>query len=36
MATGPAGTIVGQSPVPGATMLPGATVQLRVAGAGAP
>jgi eukaryotic-like serine/threonine-protein kinase len=33
MATGPAGTIVGQSPVPGATILPGATVQLRVAGA---
>ena len=33
MATGPTGTIVGQSPVPGATILPGATVQLRVAGA---
>ena len=33
MATGPSGTIVGQSPVPGATILPGATVQLRVAGA---
>jgi serine/threonine-protein kinase len=36
MATGPAGTVVGQSPVPGATILPGATVQLRVAGAGTP
>ncbi len=29
---GPPGTIVGQSPVPNATILPGATVQLRVAG----
>ena len=36
MATGPAGSIVGQSPVPGATILPGATVQLRVAGAETP
>jgi serine/threonine-protein kinase len=36
MATGPAGSIVGQSPVPGATILPGATVQLRVAGTEAP
>ena len=36
MATGPAGTVVGQSPVPGATILPGATVQLRVAGVGTP
>jgi serine/threonine-protein kinase len=36
MATGPAGTVVGQSPVPGATILPGATVQLRVAGAETP
>ena len=32
MATGAGGTVVGQSPVPGATILPGATVQLRVAG----
>ena len=32
MATGATGTIVGQTPVPGATILPGATVQLRVAG----
>lgn len=29
---GPPGTIVGQSPVPNSTILPGATVQLRVAG----
>ncbi len=36
MATGPGGSVVGQSPVPGATILPGATVQLRVAGAEAP
>ncbi|HET7190109.1 MAG TPA: PASTA domain-containing protein [Gemmatimonadaceae bacterium] len=36
MATGPAGTVVGQSPVPGATILPGATVQLRVSGTGTP
>lgn len=36
MATGPAGTVVGQSPVPGATILPGATVQLRVAGTETP
>lgn len=36
MATGAAGTIVGQSPVPGATILPGATVQLRVAGVETP
>jgi serine/threonine-protein kinase len=36
MATGPSGTIVGQSPVPGATILPGATVQLRVAGVETP
>lgn len=32
MAAGTFGTVVGQSPVPGATILPGATVQLRVAG----
>jgi serine/threonine-protein kinase len=32
MAVGERGTIVGQSPVPNATILPGATVQLRVAG----
>ena len=31
-ATGPQGSVVGQSPVPNATMLPGGTVQLRVAG----
>ena len=36
MATGPGGTVVGQSPVPGATILPGATVQLRVAGTETP
>jgi beta-lactam-binding protein with PASTA domain len=36
MATGPAGSVVGQSPVPGATILPGATVQLRIAGAPTP
>jgi serine/threonine-protein kinase len=36
MATGPSGTVVGQSPAPGATILPGATVQLRVAGVEAP
>jgi eukaryotic-like serine/threonine-protein kinase len=36
MATGPAGSVVGQSPVPGATILPGATVQLRVAGVETP
>jgi serine/threonine-protein kinase len=36
MATGAAGTIVGQSPVPGATILPGAAVQLRIAGAETP
>ena len=35
-ATSPAGSVVGQSPVPGATILPGATVQLRVAGAATP
>jgi serine/threonine-protein kinase len=29
---GAPGTVVGQSPVPGATILPGATVQLRIAG----
>ena len=32
MAVGPRGVVVGQSPVPGATILPGATTQLRVAG----
>jgi beta-lactam-binding protein with PASTA domain len=36
MATGPSGSVVGQSPVPGATILPGATVQLRVAGTATP
>ena len=36
MSTAPAGSIVGQSPVPGATILPGATVQLRVAGVETP
>jgi beta-lactam-binding protein with PASTA domain len=36
MATGPAGTVVGQTPAPGATVLPGATVQLRVAGVETP
>lgn len=36
MSTGPSGTIIGQSPVPGATILPGASVQLRAAGADAP
>lgn len=36
MAMGAAGTVVAQSPVSGATMLPGASVQLRVAGTGAP
>ena len=36
MSTGAAGTVVGQSPVPGATILPGATVQLRVAGVETP
>jgi beta-lactam-binding protein with PASTA domain len=32
-ATSPQGTVVGQTPVAGATILPGAAVQLRVAGA---
>jgi len=32
-ATAPQGTVVGQTPVAGATILPGAAVQLRVAGA---
>ncbi len=32
MAVGAAGTVIGQSPVPGATILPGARVQLRIAG----
>jgi beta-lactam-binding protein with PASTA domain len=32
-ATSPQGSVVGQSPVAGATILPGAAVQLRVAGA---
>jgi eukaryotic-like serine/threonine-protein kinase len=32
-ATSPQGTVVGQTPVAGATILPGATVELRVAGA---
>jgi serine/threonine-protein kinase len=32
MSTSPAGSVIGQSPVPGATILPGATVQLKVAG----
>jgi beta-lactam-binding protein with PASTA domain len=32
-ATSPQGSVVGQSPVAGATILPGASVQLRVAGA---
>lgn len=36
MATGASGTVVGQTPVPGATILPGASVQLRVAGAETP
>jgi beta-lactam-binding protein with PASTA domain len=36
MATGPAGTVVSQSPVAGATILPGAGVQLRVAGVESP
>lgn len=36
MSTGSSGTVVGQSPVPGATILPGATVQLRVAGVETP
>ncbi len=36
MATGASGTVVGQSPVPGATILPGASVQLRVAGVETP
>jgi serine/threonine-protein kinase len=31
-AVGPQGSVVGQSPVPNATMLPGGSVQLRVAG----
>jgi serine/threonine-protein kinase len=35
MALGAHGAVVGQSPVPGATILPGATAQLRVAGEGA-
>jgi eukaryotic-like serine/threonine-protein kinase len=35
-ATSPQGSVVGQSPVAGATILPGAAVQLRVAGAGPP
>lgn len=34
MAVGARGVVVGQSPVPSATMLPGATAQLRVAGDG--
>jgi beta-lactam-binding protein with PASTA domain len=29
---GAPGTIIGQSPVPNATILPGASVQIRVAG----
>lgn len=36
MAVGPQGSVVGQSPVPNATMLPGATVQLKVAGEATP
>jgi beta-lactam-binding protein with PASTA domain len=32
MATSPQGSVVAQTPVAGATILPGATVQLRVAG----
>lgn len=36
MAIGARGTIVAQSPVSGATMLPGTSVQLRVAGDGTP
>jgi serine/threonine-protein kinase len=36
MATGTSGSVVGQSPVPGATILPGASVQLRVAGVETP
>jgi serine/threonine-protein kinase len=32
MGVGPQGSILGQSPVPNTTILPGATVQLRVAG----
>lgn len=36
MATGATGTVVGQTPVAGATILPGATVQLRVAGTEVP
>lgn len=36
MAIGAAGTVIGQSPVSGATMLPGASAQLRVAGPGTP
>lgn len=36
MANGPSGLVVGQAPVGGATMLPGSSVQLRVAGTGAP
>jgi serine/threonine-protein kinase len=35
MAVGPRGVVVGQSPVPGATVPPGAPAQLRVAGDGA-
>jgi beta-lactam-binding protein with PASTA domain len=33
---GAPGTIVGQSPVPNATILPGASVQIRVAGTPTP
>jgi hypothetical protein len=36
MALGARGVVVGQSPVPGATVAPGAPAQLRVAGEGAP
>jgi serine/threonine-protein kinase len=36
MGVGPQGSIVGQSPVPNATILPGASVQLRVAGEARP
>jgi beta-lactam-binding protein with PASTA domain len=35
MALGARGVVVGQSPVPGATVAPGAAAQLRVAGEGA-
>jgi serine/threonine-protein kinase len=36
MAIGARGTVVAQSPLPSATILPGGTVQLRVAGDGVP